>query len=62
MGVRSHPLIFFKMCITRSMAGFEKDVDFLDKVVAKKKLRGKAVALEMVVKMIKRLKLEGELR
>jgi len=50
------------MCETRSIAIYVKDAGYLDAIKKKLKLNGKAPALELIIKTIKRLKLENELR
>ena len=49
------------MC-KRSIAIFERDADYLDKLVLKMRLKSKAAALELLIKKIKFMKVEGELR
>lgn len=49
------------MCLT-SVAIYEKDNEYLDRLRDKFKLKSKAAVLELIMNLIKKHKLEGELR
>lgn len=49
------------MC-KRSIAIYDKDADYLDKLADRMKLRSKAAVLELIIKKIKFMKVESELR
>ena len=41
---------------------YDKDLDFLDKIKKKYGLRSKAITIKLIIKKIKHMKVEGELR
>jgi len=49
------------MC-KRQVEIYERDAEYLDKIKEKFRLSSKAAAIEMIIKKIKFMKVEGELR